>query len=89
MTVRSGAVPRTMSISGAPGRSAIGRDAGASPTQSTMVGKQSTSETGSRQTTPAGTSGPAMIIGTPADSSYMFDLPHSPRVPRLSPWSLV
>ena len=54
-----------------------------------MVGKQSTSDTGSRQTTPAGTSGPAMIIGTPADSSYMLDLPHSPRVPRLSPWSLV
>ena len=30
-----------------------------------------------------------MIIGTPADSSYMFDLPHRPRVPRLSPWSEV
>ena len=34
-----------------------------------------------------GTSGPARIIGMPADSSYIVDLPHMPRVPRLSPWS--
>ena len=37
----------------------------------------STSDTGSRQTKPCGTSGPARIIGTPADSSYIVDLPHS------------
>ena len=39
-------------------------------------------------TLPAGTPGPAMRSGMPADSSYIVDLPHRPRVPRLSPWSL-
>jgi hypothetical protein len=30
-----------------------------------------------------------MISGTPALPSYSVDLPHRPRAPTLSPWSLV
>ena len=44
-----------------------------------------TSDTGSATRCPTGTSAPDRIIGIDADSSYMFDLPHMPRWPMLSP----
>src|SRR6185503_13707351 len=84
--VRRGALPCAMSRSDVPGRS-LSAPAGCAPSAWRKVGKPSASVTGAAQVAPAGTPGPAMIIGMPADSSYIVDLPHSPRVPRLSPWS--
>ncbi len=60
-----------------------------SPATSRMVGNASTWLIGVSMRLPSGTPGPAMMNGTPAISSNMVDLPHSPRAPRLSPWSLV
>ena len=59
------------------------------PGAAKMVGYASTWLTGVLITHPIGKLGPATISGTPAISSYMVDLPHRPRAPRLSPWSLV
>ncbi|MNC85240.1 hypothetical protein D3C83_08300 [compost metagenome] len=84
--VRCGTLPRAISISDTPGRSRS-RGSGCTPSAWMKVGNPSASVTGVSQTLPSGTPGPARIIGMPADSSYIVDLPHSPRVPRLSPWS--
>ena len=45
----------------------------------------STSVAGVDTRLPTGTSGPATIKGTPADSSYRVDFPQKPLSPRLSP----
>ena len=86
--MRSGRAPAATSISETPGW--VSRtEAKGTPAVSTMVGKASTWLTGASTVRPAGTPGPARIIGTRAISSYIVDLPHRPRAPRLSPWSLV
>jgi hypothetical protein len=88
ITGRRGRPPFATSNSDAPGSASTPRGC-ATPVASRNVGAQSICETGASTTLPAAMSGPAMISGTPADSSYSVDLPHNPRAPRLSPWSLV
>src|SRR5688572_17438450 len=82
--VRLGALPCAISSSDEPGRSRS-LESGRAPTAWRMVGKPSASVTGVTQVAPSGTPGPAAISGMPADSSYIVDFPHNPRVPRLSP----
>src|SRR6185295_2593027 len=88
ITGRAGAAPSATSNNDAPGSGAPPTRLGA-PTASRIVGAQSICDTGVATTRPAATSGPATISGTPALSSYSVDLPHRPRAPTLSPWSLV
>src|SRR5689334_18670988 len=79
---RSGSLDRSMSE--APGRS-VSSGAGATPVAASTVGKTSARVTLVLETWPAGMSGPATIIETPADSSYMTLLYQSPCLPTMSP----
>ena len=80
--------PRAIGQSEVPGRSASDSASG-TPTQSSTVGKMSTQLMLASTTAPSGRSGPAMMWGMAAESSYMHILPQRPLPPSISPWSEV